>query len=84
MAGIVSIALCFLHRIVSGRMQLMNLFSWMSNGVTSLPFACISDPARKPMPLKLDLTLPPLPNFGWSFSRWYYLFNSQLDRNIAL
>jgi hypothetical protein len=65
-------------------MQLMNLFPWMSNGITSLPFACISDPTRKPMPLKLDLTLPPLPNFGGSFSRLYYLFNSQLDRNIAL
>ncbi|CAD6209665.1 unnamed protein product [Miscanthus lutarioriparius] len=85
MAAIVSIAFCFLHRIVSGRMQLMmNLFPWMSNGITSLPFACISDPTRKPMPLKLDLTLPPLPNFGGSFSRLYYLFNSQLDRNIAL
>ncbi|KAG0552684.1 hypothetical protein BDA96_01G528600 [Sorghum bicolor] len=84
-AAIVSIAFCFLHRIVSGRMQsLMNLFPSMSSGITSLPFACISDPTKRPMPLKLDLTLPPLPNFGWSFSRLYYLFNSQLDRNIAL
>lgn len=85
MAAIVSIAFCFLHRIVSGRMQsMMNLFPWMSNGIASLPFACISDPTRKPMPLKLDLTLPPLPDFGWNFSRLYYRFNSQLDRNIAL
>lgn len=85
MAAIVSIAFCFLHRIVSGRTQsMMNLFPWMSNGIASLPFACISDPTRKPMPLKLDLTLPPLPDFGWNFSRLYYRFNSQLDRNIAL
>ncbi|CAL4912709.1 unnamed protein product [Urochloa decumbens] len=84
MAAIISIAICFLHRIVSGQMQLMNLAPWMSNGITSLPFACISDPIRKPMPLKLDVTFPPLPDVRWSISRLYYLFNSQLERNIVL
>ncbi|CAN6290577.1 unnamed protein product [Urochloa humidicola] len=84
MAAIISIAVCFLHRIVSGRMQLMNLAPWVSNGITSLPFACISDPIRKPMPLKLDVTFPPLPDVKWGISRLYYLFNSQLERNIVL
>ncbi|WVZ55579.1 hypothetical protein U9M48_006220, partial [Paspalum notatum var. saurae] len=85
MAAIISIAFCFLHRILSGRTQLMaNFLPWMSNGITSLPFACISDPIRKPIPLKLDVTFPPLPDVRWNFSRLYYLFNSQLDRNIAL
>ncbi|KAK8446738.1 hypothetical protein SEVIR_9G535100v4 [Setaria viridis] len=84
MAAIISIAICFLHRVVSRRMQLMNLPPWISNGVTSLPFACISDPTRKPMPLKLDVTFPPLPDVRWSISRLYYLFNSQLERNIVL
>lgn len=85
MAAIISIALCFLHRILSGRMQWMkNLLPWMSNGITSLPFACMSDPIRKPVPLKLDVTLPPLPDVRWNFSRLYYLFNSQIERNIAL
>ncbi|RLN18693.1 putative ion channel POLLUX-like 2 [Panicum miliaceum] len=84
MAAIISIAICFLHKIVSSRMQLMNLLPWMSSGITTLPFACISDSIRKPIPLKLDVTFPPLPDVRWSISRLYYLFNSQLERNIVL
>uniref|UniRef100_A0ACD5U6H7 Uncharacterized protein n=1 Tax=Avena sativa TaxID=4498 RepID=A0ACD5U6H7_AVESA len=85
MVTIVSMALCLLHRVVIGRMQLMmKLFPGMSNNITSLPFACMSDPIRTPVPLKLDVTLPPLPDVKWSISRLYYLFNTQLDRNIAL
>ncbi|KAG2543294.1 hypothetical protein PVAP13_9NG737300 [Panicum virgatum] len=84
MAAIISMAIFFLHKIVSSRMQLMNLLPWMSSGITTLPFACISDPIRKPIPLKLDVTFPPLPDVRWSISRLYYLFNSQLERNIVL
>ncbi|KAL6660160.1 hypothetical protein ACP70R_002282 [Stipagrostis hirtigluma subsp. patula] len=85
MATIVSIAFCLLHKIISCRMQLMmKLLPRMPNHVTSLPFACISDPMKKPIPLKLDVTFPPLPDIRWSISRLYYLFNTQLDRNIAL
>ncbi|KAL6649271.1 hypothetical protein ACP70R_013495 [Stipagrostis hirtigluma subsp. patula] len=84
-ATIVSIAFCLLHKIISCRIQLMmNLLPWMPNHITSLPFACISDPMKKPIPLKLDVTFPPLPDIRWSISRLYYLFNTQLDRNIAL
>ncbi|XP_062216730.1 putative ion channel POLLUX-like 2 isoform X2 [Phragmites australis] len=85
MAAIVSIAFCLLHRIVSGRMQfMMNLLPRMPNDITSLPFACISDPIKKTIPLNLDVTFPPLPDIRWSVSRLYYLFNTQLGRNIAL
>uniref|UniRef100_A0ACD5TPS5 Uncharacterized protein n=1 Tax=Avena sativa TaxID=4498 RepID=A0ACD5TPS5_AVESA len=85
MVTIVSMALCLLHRVVIGPMQLMmKLFPGMLNNITSLPFACMSDPIRTPVPLKLDVTLPPLPDVRWSISRLYYLFNTQLDRNIAL
>uniref|UniRef100_A0A0E0K953 RCK N-terminal domain-containing protein n=1 Tax=Oryza punctata TaxID=4537 RepID=A0A0E0K953_ORYPU len=82
---IVSITFCALHKIVVGQMQLMTKFlPWMSHGITSLPLACISDPMKKPVPLKLDVSFPALPDIGWSISRLYYLFNSQLERNIAL
>ncbi|KAM0822879.1 hypothetical protein ACQ4PT_071227 [Festuca glaucescens] len=82
---IVSITLCLLIRVVIGQIQLMmKLFPVMSHNITSLPFACMSDPIRTPVPLKLDVTLPPLPDVRWSISRLYYLFNTQLDRNIAL
>ncbi|XP_062209969.1 putative ion channel POLLUX-like 2 isoform X3 [Phragmites australis] len=85
MATILIITFCALSRIVSGQMQLMmNLLLWTSNNITRLPFACISDPIRKPVPLKLDVTFPPVRDIGWSISRLYYLFNSQLERNIAL
>ncbi|KQJ96162.1 putative ion channel POLLUX-like 2 isoform X3 [Brachypodium distachyon] len=80
-----SITFCLLYRIVVGQMQfIMNLLPQMSHTITSLPFACISDPVRKPVPLNLDVTFPPLPDVKWSISRLYYLFNTQLDRNIAL
>ncbi|KAK3150563.1 hypothetical protein QOZ80_3AG0234830 [Eleusine coracana subsp. coracana] len=85
MATIFVIAICALARIVSGRMQFVtNLFPWMSNNIACLPFACISDPIKKPIPLKLDVTFPPVRDIGWSISRLYYLFNSQLERNIVL
>ncbi|XP_015689774.2 putative ion channel POLLUX-like 2, partial [Oryza brachyantha] len=85
MVAIVGITFCLLHKIVIGQMQLIRKFlPWMSHNNTSLPFACISDPMKKPVPLKLDVTFPPLPDIRWSISRLYYLFNSQLERNIAL
>ncbi|KAL6902401.1 hypothetical protein ACP4OV_005277 [Aristida adscensionis] len=85
MATMVGIAFCLLHRFISGRMQLMmNFLPRMPSYITSLPFACIADPMKKPIPLKLDVTFPPLPDIKWSISRLYYLFNTQLERNIVL
>ncbi|XP_057960222.1 putative ion channel POLLUX-like 2 [Malania oleifera] len=52
-------------------------------GATSSPFACISNSLNKPMPLKLDVSLPSLQDVRWSFARLLYLFNMQVERNVA-
>ncbi|CAL5337573.1 unnamed protein product [Camellia sinensis] len=54
-----------------------------SVAVTSLPFACMSSSPDKPTPLRLDVSLPSLQDMGWSFARLLYLFNIQLERNVA-
>ncbi|GFZ08787.1 hypothetical protein Acr_20g0005950 [Actinidia rufa] len=54
-----------------------------SSAVTSSPFACISSSLGKPTPLRLDVSLPPLEDIRWSFARLLYLFNMQLERNVA-
>ncbi|KAA8548722.1 hypothetical protein F0562_000406 [Nyssa sinensis] len=50
---------------------------------TSLPFACMSSSLNKPTPLHLDVSLPSLQDVRWSFARVLYLFNIQLERNVA-
>ncbi|XP_004495400.1 putative ion channel POLLUX-like 2 isoform X1 [Cicer arietinum] len=50
---------------------------------TSLPLACISNALNKPKPLKLDVSLPSFHDIRWSFARLLYLFNIQLERNVA-
>eukprot|EP00262_Sarcandra_glabra_P019753 TRINITY_DN7594_c0_g1_i1.p1 TRINITY_DN7594_c0_g1~~TRINITY_DN7594_c0_g1_i1.p1 ORF type:complete len:438 (-),score=39.61 TRINITY_DN7594_c0_g1_i1:1-1293(-) len=50
---------------------------------TSLPFACISNSVNRPVPLQLDVSFPSLKDVRWSFSRLLYLFNIQLERNVA-
>ncbi|KAL5542100.1 hypothetical protein UlMin_009810 [Ulmus minor] len=52
-------------------------------GVANLPFACVSNSLNKPTPLKLDVSLPSFEDISWSFSRLMYLFNVQLERNVA-
>ncbi|XP_057467990.1 putative ion channel POLLUX-like 2 isoform X1 [Actinidia eriantha] len=54
-----------------------------SSAATSSPFACISSSLGKPTPLRLDVSLPPLEDIRWSFARLLYLFNMQLERNVA-
>lgn len=51
--------------------------------VKGSPFACISNSVSKPTPLQLDVSLPPFRDIRWNFSRLIYLFNIQLERNIA-
>ncbi|XP_030541209.2 putative ion channel POLLUX-like 2 isoform X2 [Rhodamnia argentea] len=46
-------------------------------------FACISNSLNKPMPLNLDVSMPSLGDVRWNFARMIYLFNIQLERNIA-
>uniref|UniRef100_A0A1J3K0K9 Putative ion channel POLLUX-like 2 n=1 Tax=Noccaea caerulescens TaxID=107243 RepID=A0A1J3K0K9_NOCCA len=48
-----------------------------------LPFACASSSLNKPTPLKLDVSVPSLHDIKWSFARFLYLFNIQLEKNIA-
>ncbi|KAJ4767513.1 hypothetical protein LUZ62_077888 [Rhynchospora pubera] len=55
-----------------------------SNIMTNIPLACISDPTKRTVPLQLDVTFPSLQDLKWSFSRLYYLFNVQLERNIGM
>lgn len=50
---------------------------------TSLPFACMSSSLNKPTPLGLDVSLPSLQDVRWGFARLIYLFNIQLERNVA-
>ncbi|KAJ3673882.1 hypothetical protein LUZ60_005874 [Juncus effusus] len=52
--------------------------------IMNLPFACISDPLGKPVPLKLDVKFPSFQDIKWCISRLYYLFNVQLERNIGM
>nr|XP_023884448.1 putative ion channel POLLUX-like 2 [Quercus suber]POF22598.1 putative ion channel pollux-like 2 [Quercus suber] len=53
-------------------------------GATSLPFACISNSLNKPRPLQLDVSLPSFQDIRWSFARGLYLFNIQLEKNVAM
>ncbi|GLT78658.1 hypothetical protein SLA2020_501860 [Shorea laevis] len=55
----------------------------LTSGSTSLPFACISNSMNKPTPLKLDVSLPSFHDIQWNFARLLYLFNIQLEKNIA-
>ncbi|KAK9288598.1 hypothetical protein L1049_017057 [Liquidambar formosana] len=50
---------------------------------TNSPFACISNSLNKPMPLKLDVSLPSFQDIRWGFARLIYLFNIQLERNVS-
>lgn len=54
-----------------------------SFATSSLPFACISNPLNKPTPLQLDVSLPSMGDIRWNFARMIYLFNLQLERNVA-
>ncbi|XP_015573528.1 putative ion channel POLLUX-like 2 isoform X2 [Ricinus communis] len=52
-------------------------------GATSSPFACISNSLNKPTPLGLDVSFPSFQDLKWSLARLLYLFNIQLERNVA-
>ncbi|OWM71629.1 hypothetical protein CDL15_Pgr005816 [Punica granatum] len=52
-------------------------------GAATIPFACMSNSLNKPKPLNLDVSLPSLQDIQWNFARLIYLFNIQLERNIA-
>ncbi|XP_028054509.1 putative ion channel POLLUX-like 2 isoform X5 [Camellia sinensis] len=68
----------FMNRLIKVAQNIL-----FSVAVTSLPFACMSSSPDKPTPLRLDVSLPSLQDMGWSFARLLYLFNIQLERNVA-
>ncbi|KAL0793157.1 hypothetical protein Bca101_064534 [Brassica carinata] len=78
------------YKVVIGCVSLYALFKKMlpgliqnSVGASCLPFACASNPLNKPTPLNLDLSIPSLHDIKWSTSRFLYLFNIQLEKNIG-
>ncbi|GMI95919.1 PLASTID ENVELOPE ION CHANNELS 2 [Hibiscus trionum] len=54
-----------------------------TSAATSLPFACLSNSLNKPTPLNLDVSLPKIRDLRWNLSRLLYLFNIQLEKNVA-
>lgn len=52
-------------------------------GASTSPFACISNSLSKPTPLQLDVSLPSFQDIRWNFARLVYLFNIQVERNVA-
>ncbi|XP_051129884.1 putative ion channel POLLUX-like 2 isoform X2 [Andrographis paniculata] len=50
---------------------------------SSSPFACMSNSLSKPTPLQLHVSLPSLQDIKWNLARLAYLFNIQLERNVA-
>jgi len=57
---------------------------FQASGSTSLSFACMSDSMKKPIPLKLNVSFPTFEDIRWNFSRLFYIFNIQLERNIGM
>ncbi|XAR57321.1 hypothetical protein NMG60_11025406 [Bertholletia excelsa] len=51
---------------------------------SSLPFACVSSSLNKPKPLSLNVSLPSVQDIRWNCQRLLYLFNIQLERNVAM
>lgn len=68
----------FIKTLINGAWD--RLFSFAG---TSLPFACVSSSLNKPTPLGLDVFMPSLQDIKWGFARLLYLFNIQLERNVA-
>lgn len=52
-------------------------------GASNSPFACISSSLNKPTPLNLDVSLLKFQDLRLDFARLAYLFNIQLERNVA-
>ncbi|KFK31697.1 hypothetical protein AALP_AA6G147400 [Arabis alpina] len=76
------IPLYAVFRIVHKIIQELPRFIQSSSGA-GLAFACASNSLNKPTPLKLDVSLPAFQDIKWSISRFLYLFNVQLEKNVA-
>ncbi|RDX58239.1 putative ion channel POLLUX-like 2, partial [Mucuna pruriens] len=58
-------------------------YVFQTHSATSLPLACVSNALNKPKPLNLDVSLPSFHDIRWSLARLLYLFDIQLERNVA-
>ncbi|KAG6393378.1 hypothetical protein SASPL_147617 [Salvia splendens] len=52
-------------------------------GASNSLFACMSSSLSKPTPLQLDVSMPSFQDIRWNIARLIYLFNIQLERNVA-
>ncbi|XP_068333292.1 putative ion channel POLLUX-like 2 [Pyrus communis] len=66
-------------KIVQGKLP----FIIQTFGAAALPFASVSNSLNKPVPLRLDVSFPSFRDIKWSFARLLYLFNIQLEKNVA-
>ncbi|GAB4843290.1 hypothetical protein Ancab_013255 [Ancistrocladus abbreviatus] len=90
--GSLSISSFFLIQLTGSNMastfitmfEHLHFFAMQAFGPTNLRFASISGSINKPIPLNLDVSLPSFQDLKWSFARLIYLFNTQLDRNVAI
>ncbi|WOL08494.1 ion channel POLLUX-like 1 isoform X4 [Canna indica] len=65
------------------QLALVAVFTLPKCGST-LPFACLYTSTNKPIPLHLNVSFLSFKDLKWSISRLYFLFNTQLERNIGL
>ncbi|KAH6769980.1 ion channel POLLUX-like protein [Perilla frutescens var. hirtella] len=69
--------------IAMGVLQESFCYAVRTFGASNLPFACMSNSLSKPTPLQLNVSLPSLQDIRWNFARLVYLFNIQIERNVA-
>ncbi|KAI9119636.1 hypothetical protein K1719_009512 [Acacia pycnantha] len=50
---------------------------------TGLPLACVSNTLNKPSPLRSNVSFPFFSDIHWSLRRLIYLFDVQIERNVA-
>ncbi|XP_054821892.1 putative ion channel POLLUX-like 2 isoform X2 [Prosopis cineraria] len=71
----------FLHQMLKVQAILPDMLHTLT--ATSLPLACVSNTLNKPSPLRLNVSFPSFNDISWSLARLIYLFNVQLERNVA-
>ncbi|XP_021607472.1 putative ion channel POLLUX-like 2 isoform X4 [Manihot esculenta] len=72
----------FLNSLTKIVQDLFPRFDLTFGGMSS-PFACVSNSLSKPTPLGLDVSFPSFQDLRWTLARLIYLFNIQLERNVA-
>ncbi|CAO2837631.1 unnamed protein product [Amaranthus hypochondriacus] len=63
--------------------KILHTYSMQAFGSPNLVFASVSGSLNKPKPLNLNVSFPSIGDLQWSFARMLYLFNTQVERNVA-